>query len=232
MTIDKTAKKKYIACDLFHYVMVLTMKGLVPNKTIERIIQYRRSLEALRKDGRSHVFSHELAERQRGSSAQVRRDLMLIGYGGSTSKGYDIANLIHAITLTLADQDGLQAVLIGVGHLGRAILSYFSAGRAKIKIAAAIDSDPQKQGRVISGCPISAADQLDQILAKQSIGTAILTVPADVAQEMAQQLVRGGVRGIVNFAPVKLHLPAHVHVEQVDITTLLEKTAFMARSKR
>ncbi len=208
------------------------MKNHVPNKTIERIIQYRRSLEQLQREGHSHVFSHELAEQHHGSPAQVRRDLMLIGYSGSTSKGYDIANLIRTITKTLNDQEGLRAVLIGVGYLGRAILNYFNAGRAKVKIAAAIDTDPQKQGRVISGCPIGSPEQLDLILAKQAISTAILTVPATVAQGTAEQLIRGGVRGIVNFAPVKLRLPPHIHIEQVDITSLLEKTAFMARPKQ
>lgn len=208
------------------------MMTLVPNKTIERIIQYRRSLEQLQKEGRIHVFSHELAEQHRGSSAQVRRDLMLIGHSGSTSKGYDVANLIRTITQTLNDQDGLRAILVGVGHLGRSILSYFNTGRAKVKIAAAIDVDTDKQGRIISGCPVSAPDQIEQIVKKQTITTAILTVPAAAAQGMADQLARSGIRGIINFAPVKLHLPPYVHVEQVDITTLLEKTAFMARSKQ
>jgi redox-sensing transcriptional repressor len=208
------------------------MNSLVPNKTIERIIQYRRSLEQLNKEGRIHVFSHELAEQHRGSSAQVRRDLMLIGHSGSTSKGYDVTNLIRTITRTLSDQDGLCAVLVGVGHLGRSILSYFNSGRAKVKIAAAIDTDTEKQGRVISGCPVTAPDQIDGIIKKQNITTAILTVPAAVAQEMADLLTSSGIRGIINFAPVKLHLPPYVHVEQVDITTLLEKTAFMARSKQ
>jgi len=204
----------------------------VPNKTIERIIQYRRSLEALQKEGRSHVYSHELAERHRGSSAQVRRDLMLIGHSGSTSRGYEIIKLIHTITKTLNDQDGLKAVLVGVGNLGRAILSYFNAGRAKAKIAAAIDVDPQKQGRVISGCPVGDPGQLKNILSKQSITTAMLTVPASEAQAVAEQLVHCGVRGIVNFAPVKLRLPSNIYVEQIDITTILEKTAFMARNKQ
>ena len=207
------------------------MTDQVPNKTIERIIQYRRSLEQLSKEGRSHVFSHELAERHRGSSAQVRRDLMLIGYSGSTSRGYDILNLIRTITHTLDDREGLRAVLIGVGHLGRAILCYFNAGRAKVKIAAACDTDPQVQERVISGCPVCSPEKLEQILRKQNISTAVLTVPASAAQEVADRLVLGGVRGIVNFAPIKLHLPPYVHLEQVDITTLLEKTAFMARPK-
>jgi len=207
------------------------MKDKIPNKTIERIIQYRRCLEQIQKEGRSHVFSHELAAHQRRSSAQVRRDLMLIGYSGSTSKGYNIANLIQTITHTLNDQEGLRVVLIGVGHLGKAILSYFNAGRAKIKVVAAIDADSQKFGRVISGCPVSPPEQLEQILLKQTISTAILTVPAAAAQEVAERLVHEGIRGIVNFAPVKLKLPPFIHVEQVDITTLLEKTAFMARPK-
>lgn len=204
----------------------------VPNKTIERIIQYRRSLEVLQKEGRSHVFSHELAERHRGSSAQVRRDLMLIGHNGSTSRGYDIVKLIHTITETLNDQEGLRAVLVGVGNLGKAILSYFNAGRAKVKIASAIDQDSQKQGRVISGCPVGSPEQLRQILSRQSINTAILTVPASEAHAAAEHLVHCGVRGIVNFAPVKLRLPPHIYVEQIDITTILEKTAFMARKKQ
>ena len=119
--------------------------------------------------------------------------------------------------------------LVGVGNLGRAILAYFTGRRPNLAIVAAFDRDEHRVNRVIHGCRCYPADKLEETLAEQEIRTAIIAVPAGEAQKVADRLVRGGVRGILNFAPTPLRVPPAVFVQEMDITTSLEKVAFFAR---
>jgi redox-sensing transcriptional repressor len=199
------------------------------DKTIARLSLYRLMLDKLRTDGAPKVFSHHLAGAAGCSAAQVRRDVMEIHYTGSPATGYDVSELTEAIDNFLDHPDGTNVALVGVGNLGRAVLDFFRARRPKLSIIAAFDHNQRKTGRVIHGCWCFHTDQLIETVRDKNIQVAIVTVPAAVAQQVADRLVEAGVKGILNFAPLRLKAPRGVWVENVDITISLEKVAYFSR---
>ncbi|MCX5772692.1 MAG: redox-sensing transcriptional repressor Rex, partial [Candidatus Hydrogenedentes bacterium] len=119
----------------------------VSGKTIGRLSLYRRVLYGLLADGERSVYSHQLAGFVGGTAAQVRRDVMAVGYTGSPTRGYDITELTRAIGNYLDAAQGQSVALVGVGNLGKAILSYFAGRRPRLSIEAAFDTDPAKVNR-------------------------------------------------------------------------------------
>ncbi len=202
---------------------------MTPDKSIGRLSLYRRILNTIDDDSRRHIYSHELAAMAGSSAAQVRRDIMIIGYSGNPNRGYDIKELAESIGIFLDDEEGQFAALIGVGNLGRAILAYFSGRRPKLKITAAFDIDPKKYGRVIHGCHCHSFAELPVIVQKENLSVGIITVPAAQAQNTAEALIKTGITGIINFAPVRLKTPPNIYVEDIDMTMALEKVAYFAR---
>jgi redox-sensing transcriptional repressor len=203
----------------------------IPDKAVARLALYRHILANLRSEGLRFVYSHELAEQARASAAQVRRDLMAIPTSGSASKGYDVQGLIDAIGRVLDAPGGEGAALVGVGNLGQAILSYFNGRRPKLSIVAAFDWDPQKTNRTIHGCLCYPMAALPEVARKLGIGVGVVSVPAKAAQQVTDQMVAAGLRGILNFAPARLRVPAGVVVEDIDFGMSLERVAYRARQK-
>lgn len=199
------------------------------NKTVGRLSLYRRLLNELIAKDVSSVYSHQLAAMAQVTPAQVRRDIMAIGYTGTPAHGYDVEELIQSIRSFLDEPEGLGVALVGVGNLGRAILAYFVGRRPKLSIVAAFDADPEMTGRVIHGCRCYPMEQLEEVARKMDIRVGIIAVPASEAQAVADQLSRAGVNGILNFAPVGLHVPPSTHVENNDITMSLEIVAYYSR---
>ncbi len=200
-----------------------------PEPTIERLSQYRRVLEMALREGKAQIFSHQLAKLAGATAARVRRDLMVVSLAGSPRHGYGTAALIEAITsFLLGGQQERRAVLVGLGRLGRAMLSYFVTRRPGFGIVAAFDTDPARVGRVIEGCRSYPLDELGWRVAELGTTVAIIAVPAEAAQGVADLLVRAGITGIANFAPISLDVPPHVFVENVDLTMSLEKVAYFA----
>ena len=197
--------------------------------TIGRLSLYRRLLHVLQAEGARNIYSHQLATIAGCSAAQVRRDLMVVGYSGSATHGYEVAQLIESLRGFLDAPGGQGVALVGVGNLGKAILSYFAGRRPNLQIVAAFDNDPYKVNRVIHGCRCYAMEHLYEVAHAQGIRLAIITVPAQSAQGVADTLVQAGIRGILNFAPVRLRVPPHVYVEDIDMTVSLEKVAYFAR---
>lgn len=209
--------------------MITQKKKEISPRVIGRLSVYRRSLNRLAGEGVTDVHSHELASMARVSAAQVRRDLMVVGYQGSPTKGYAIVQLLANISELLDAPEAEGVALVGVGNLGRAILAYFAGRRPKLSIVAAFDNDPSKVGRMMHGCPCYPGERMNEIISQNRIRTAIVAVPASVAQAVVDELVRCGVRGILNFAPVRLRVPAEVYVEDFDMAVGLEKVAYFAR---
>ncbi len=203
----------------------------VSYRFVERVSAYRRMLRKLLSEGTTRVYSYELGALEGLSSAQVRRDLMTLGCTGSPSKGYDISAVIEKISELLDPPAGEGIAMVGVGHLGKAILAYATGRFANLCFSATFDSDPEKTGKIIHGCHCFPMQEMEEVLKTRPVAIGIITVPASAAQESAERLAAAGVRGIVNFAPVRLRLPREVFVEDVDITGLLEKVAFFARSR-
>jgi redox-sensing transcriptional repressor len=203
----------------------------VSNKVIGRLGLYRRLLSDLAREGTEFVFSHELAKRATVTSAQVRRDIMSIGYVGNPAKGYDVGALSASISQLLDAPEGQNVVLMGIGNLGRALLAYFSDRRMAIQIIGAFDSDEQKVNRVLHGFRCYHVRMLNKIVAERNVDVGIIAVPAEQAQEVAERMVEAGIRGILNFAPTRLALPHGVYVEDINMSVSLERVAFMARAQ-
>lgn len=202
---------------------------IVSDRVVGRLILYRRLLRELAEEGASHVFSHGLAARAKSTPAQVRRDLMVTGYMGSPARGYEVRELIAALSAFLDAPDRQRVALIGVGNLGRALLAYFMGRHPQFEIAAAFDVDPHKVGSVVNGCPIHHTATLEDVVRREGIEIAVIAVPASEAQLVATQLYKTGARGILNFAPVRLWAPEGVYVEHLDMTMSLERVAYFAR---
>lgn len=203
----------------------------VSDKTIGRLSLYRRLLREALADGAKHIYSHELATLAGSTSAQVRRDLMVVGSPGSPNRGYNVLELIDSIANFLELKQQERLALVGIGNLGRALLSYFSLRSGNLSIVASFDIDPAKTGRVMHGCHTYGIAELEDVVRRHGVRVGIICVPADHAQEAADLLLRAGVTGIVNFAPVRLRVPPDVYVEDLDMTMSLEKVAYFARQK-
>jgi redox-sensing transcriptional repressor len=197
--------------------------------TVGRLCLYRALLARLEREGVESVYSHQLAALAGGAASRVRRDLMVVGYDGSPTRGYVVSDLLASIGsfLDAPAQEGVA--LVGVGNLGRALMAFFAGRRPNLSIVAAFDSDPDKAERVIHGCRCHPMSALADVVREKGIRVAVLSVPAGEAQVVADQLVRAGVRGLLNFAPVRLRVPAGVFVENMDMAVSLEKVAYFAR---
>ncbi len=203
-------------------------KRKIPGRCVERLSIYRRALLQDRRLCAPSVFSHELAFACRLTAAQVRRDLMAIGYSGSPTTGYEVKRLLSSIGNLLDPPDVHEVAILGMGHLGRSIAAYLVNRTSKIRLSAAFDVSAEKIGATFSGVPCYSVEKLGEVVAARRIVLGILTVPGEHAQEAAESLVRVGIKGILNFAPTCLHIPEKVHVENIDMTVALEKLAFFA----
>lgn len=203
----------------------------LPGKTVERLSQYRRILFNSIAEGKANVYSHELARMMNLTPVQVRRDLMLIGYSGSQSKGYVIKDLVALIGKIIDSDQGQRIAIVGMGNLGRAITSYFTGKREKLSIAAAFDNDLQKTDRIIAGVPCHHISKFAEVIPAENIGIAILTVAPEATHEVARMLIESGIKGILNYTSVPLSLPDHIFLEEYDIVTSLEKLAFLVKEK-
>ncbi len=207
------------------------MKTL-PGKTVERLSQYRRALSASLAANRNYVFSHELAALLHITAVQVRRDLMLIGYGSVMRKGYDVRELIRTIGSIIDAPSGLNVAIIGMGNLGRAITGYFRGKRTNMNVVAAFDVDPQKVDKVVAGVKCFHLDQIKRLKGELDISIAVLTVPTDQAVTVATMLVSNGIKGIMNFTTVPLNVPDNVYLEEFDMITSIEKVAYFVKEKQ
>ncbi len=201
----------------------------LPHKTIERLSQYRRALLICLDNNKSHIFSHEIAKIQHITPVQVRRDLMLIGYSGTLRKGYNIQDLIDLIGTIIDNEEGLNATIIGIGNLGRALIKYLSGKRHKLEIVAGFDTNPDKINNEFSGIQCYSVEQLEKIIKDKDIKIGIITVPEDQTVETAQRLVDAGIKGILNYTPKPVEVPEYVYLEEYDMITTLEKIAFYVK---
>jgi redox-sensing transcriptional repressor len=203
---------------------------MLPERTVERLSEYRRSLLQCLEEGKTHIFSHELAELHHNTAVQVRRDIMFIGYTSMQRKGYDVQELIDVIGGILDSEQGLNVAVIGIGNLGRAITTYFVGKRSRLNIIATFDVDHTKIDRVISGVKCYALNRIKEVVASLDISVAIVTVPADSAPEVCEQLVEAGIKGILNFTTVPLNVPEAVYLDEYDMITSLEKVAYFVKT--
>jgi redox-sensing transcriptional repressor len=201
----------------------------IPEKTIERLSEYRRTLISCDKQGISHVFSHVLAGFHGITAVQVRRDLMLIGFSSDTKKGYDVKVLIKFISDILDSREPINMAVIGMGHLGQAITKYFNGKRLKLRIVAAFDIDPDKVGKEVMGIPCYDMKEFEEIAENNDINIVVLSSPTSAAAGLVVPIINAGIKGVLNFTSMPLNFPKGIIVENYDITTLLEKVAYFVK---
>lgn len=205
---------------------------MLPERTVERLSEYRRSMLQCLEEGKTHIYSHELAALHHNTAVQVRRDIMFIGYTSMQRKGYDVRELINVIGEILDSEKGLNVAVIGIGNLGRAFTTYFVGKRSKLNIIATFDVDTNKIDRVISGVKCYPLNRIKEVVESHNISIALMTVPADSAAEVSEQLVEAGIKGILNFTTVPLNVAPDVYLDEYDMITSLEKVAYFVKSAK
>ncbi len=201
----------------------------IPEKTVERLSEYRRTLLSCHKQGITHIFSHVLAGMHGITAVQVRRDLMLIGFSSDTKKGYDVKVLIEFISSILDSKNAVNVAIIGMGHLGQAITKYFNGKGLKLRITTAFDVDPAKVNQKIDGIPCYHMDRFEEIVEDNDISIVVLSSPTRVASTLVVPIINAGIKGVLNFTSMPLNFPQGIVVENYDITTLLEKVAYFVK---
>lgn len=207
-------------------------KRKISTRSVERLSIYRRALLHAKRELGPSVYSHQLAQMCQLTAAQVRRDLMAIGYSGNPNSGYDVQRLLSSLGTFLDSQQTRPVAIVGMGYLGRAIAAFLANRSDKIRLAAAFDVDLDKIGLTFSDVRCYSIRQMAEVLSDKGIDVAIVTVPAEHAQHVAEQVVAAGVTGILNFAPVVLRVPERIYVENIDMSVTLEKVAFFARASQ
>jgi len=186
--------------------------------TIRRLPEYLRILRNLACHGKGVVSSGRLAEAMNIDPILVRKDLAMTGIEGTPRLGYKIPDLIAAIEELLGWGDAsMDAFLVGVGHLGTAILGYQELSESGHRILAAFDKDPEKIGLTVHGIRVSGLDELPELVSRMKVHVAILTVPPGNAQEAADFLAKSGIQGIWNFTTVSLEVPEGVVTHKEDL---------------
>ncbi|MCM3729693.1 redox-sensing transcriptional repressor Rex [Neobacillus cucumis] len=204
-----------------------TMK--IPQATAKRLPLYYRFLKNLHTSGKQRVSSAELSEAVKVDSATIRRDFSYFGALGKKGYGYNVNYLLTFFRKTL-DQDELTKVaLIGVGNLGTAFLNYNFLKNNNTKIEVAFDVDPEKEGTKIREVPVYPMDDLEKVLLEEKISVVILTVPAPVAQVITDRLAKAEVRGILNFTPARLNVPASIRVHHIDLAVELQSLVYFLK---
>lgn len=197
--------------------------------SVGRLSLYLRGLEGLERSGAATVSSSQLGGAVGVTDAQVRKDLAYIGSLGQPGIGYPTQELISAIRRVLGIDREWRVAVVGIGNLARALLRYRGFPQRGFRIVALFDTDPTKIGQQIDGLEIHSLEQMSNVLEACKAELGLLAVPADAAQEVADTLVAAGIRGVLNFAPTVLRLPADVSLVPVDLTVQLEQLAFLVQ---
>ena len=198
----------------------------VPNPAVRRLSLYLRQLESLKRAQRSTVSSKQLGESLGLTDAQVRKDLAYFGQFGHPGIGYRVEDLIAQVKRILGTDKTWDVILVGAGNLGRALSAYRGFEAKGFRLIAVFDNDASKVGRRLGPFSIQSLAELPDAIQKRNVKLAILAVPAEQAQEVADQLIDAGVRGLLNFAPVQITVPPHVALNAVDLAVQLEQLSF------
>lgn len=198
----------------------------IPDIVVGRLPVYLRALNLMILEDCEYTSSHELGERLGISSAQIRKDLSHFGEFGKQGTGYNVAYLHEQIRQILhVDREWPMAV-VGAGDLGRAIVHYRGFVPRGFRVACVFDNDPARIGEEIAGLTVQPMTRLDEEIAARGVQVAMISVPLEAAQEVAGQLVKAGVRAILNYAPINLSVPEGVQVQYIDPVVHLQHMTF------
>ncbi|MDB4711767.1 redox-sensing transcriptional repressor Rex [Verrucomicrobiales bacterium] len=201
----------------------------IPRKSIYRLSIYQRCLERLRENSLETVSSNALAKAAGVKSTQLRKDLAHFGQFGTRGLGYNVEVLIEVITGVLGTNSLLPVILVGVGNLGAALLRYSGFVKEGFEISAAFEADPNRAKSVKANVPVMDASLMAQYVNENNVKIAILAVPPETAQEVANNLVQVGVQAFLNFSPTVLKTPDNVIVNSVDLALELEHLSYFVK---
>lgn len=187
--------------------------------TIKRLPSYLHVVEAAQKDGKDFISGTIIAEELELEPIQVRKDLAITGIVGKPRIGFPVNELIHAINSFLEWDKIHRAIIVGAGNLGRALMGYAEFKRHGMSILAAFDPSTDKIGKTICGVTVHSLNQMVGKIQELDVHIAILTVPSDQAQAVAELLVKAGIKAIWNFTNVKLKVPEDVVVQKEDLSS-------------
>ncbi|PGS50513.1 redox-sensing transcriptional repressor Rex [Bacillus sp. AFS041924] len=197
----------------------------IPQATAKRLPLYYRFIKNLSLSGKQRVSSAELSEAVKVDSATIRRDFSYFGALGKKGYGYNVNYLLTFFSKALNQHEVMKVALIGVGNLGTAFLHYNFIKNNNTKIEMAFDIDPNKIGTEIGGVPVYNLDNLEEVM-NDDIQIVILTVPAPVAQSIADRLNGKNIRGILNFTPARISVPEHIRIHHIDLAVELQTLAY------
>lgn len=203
----------------------------VSNAIIRRLPRYRRYLGYLQTKGIKKISSGELSELIGYTASQIRQDLNTFGEFGQQGYGYEVDNLYKEINRILGLDREYKTVVIGVGNLGQAITNYTYYYKIGFNIMGLFDVNPKIIGNVINDVEVRDVAELDEYIKNEKIDIGVICVNRENAQEVANRLVEGGVKGIWNFAPIDLEVPDNIALESVHLSDSLHALSFMIKSK-
>jgi redox-sensing transcriptional repressor len=205
----------------------------VSESTIARLSLYLRLLSEVQADGVATLSSEALARRCGTTAAQVRKDLSLFGTFGKRGLGYSVDELVTELRSILGLGRRWRVALVGAGRIGVALLGYEDFRKQGFFIEALFDADPAKVGLRRHGLVVQADEEMESVLSAGGIDIVIVAVPSEVAQSVVDRVVAVGVRGILNFAPTKLNVPAGVSLKNVNMAMELEALSYaLANSEK
>jgi redox-sensing transcriptional repressor len=222
--LKKTGNLILDILSIYFYRLVLKGQTMIKRKvsaapSVRRLPSYLHIIRQIQREGDEYISGTLIAQELNLEPIQVRKDLAITGIAGKPKKGYPTGALIGAIEAFLGWDVPQEAILVGAGNLGTALLGYQEFQRHGLKIVAAFDKAPEKTGTSVHGVPVLPMDTLDARIRNSGIRIAILTVPSPFAQETADILIKAGVQGIWNFTKVKLKVPGHVAVQKEDLSS-------------
>ncbi len=198
----------------------------IPDIVISRLPVYLRALSRLQTDGQEITSSKELGERLGISSAQIRKDLSHFGEFGKQGTGYEIKKLVDQLRRILKVERDCGVALVGAGAIGHALAHYNGFADHGFRITLIFDNDPAKVGTRIGDFEVYGVERLAELIQHNHITLAMVAVPAEAAQTVTDELVKAGVRGILNYAPINLVVPDDVHVQYIDPVVHLQRMTY------
>jgi len=198
----------------------------IPDIIIGRLPIYLRALQLLAEQGIHNTSSQELGEMIGISAAQIRKDISQFGEFGKQGTGYSIPFLIERLQSILKVNRVWDVIIVGMGDIGHALARYNGFVNRGFHVTMLFENDPKKIGNKVNGIEIFSTDAMADKIKQNKIKVAMLTVPASAAQEVTDQLVKAGVKAILNYAPIHLSVPKDVHVQHIDPATHLQRMTY------
>ncbi|WP_445266827.1 redox-sensing transcriptional repressor Rex [Staphylococcus aureus] len=202
----------------------------IPRATLKRLPLYYRFVSSLKSKGIDRVNSKAISDALQIDSATIRRDFSYFGELGKKGYGYNIDSLLDFFKSELSESDMIKIAIVGVGNLGKALLTYNFSIHDDMTITEAFDVKEDVIGQKIGNVIVKDNDELITTLKKEEIDVVILTTPERVAQKVADELVQAGVKGILNFTPGRINTPSDVQVHQIDFGIELQSLLFFMKN--